>query len=339
MVTIENRLKLEKHFQEQDDKARMYLDKANTELNKAYESGLFESLKQAMKTTITQALSAGSSDEKVAITLVDIQNDFTMNSFALYTPGGENTILSNMALLDAILELYEDEPSIIHRLEFITTQDAHRFDRTMSDKEANIIAKTYSEEKALALVEKEQMELKSFNPTENSYGLHCLIGSIGAKIAKPIEERLHKLALRSFDIHRFGKINFSAPEAGIKLKEDIDIGDPYYQDPAHSIYPDNAQSFLDFFKTNSFQSIYVTGICGDICVQQAAEGLKEHIPHSNVLVVDPCVHYLVVPGIKTYDLTKSAVMLSYQEKGINTLNVLGYRSNPTCQSTLYIHRH
>lgn len=330
-----SQLKLEKHFQEQDDKARIYLDEAITALNKTYDSGLFESLKKAIKAIITQALSIGSSDEKIAITLVDIQNDFTINQFALYAPDGENTILSNMALLDSILELHEDDPAIINRLEIITSQDAHRLDRTTKDKEANIFLKTYSQEKALALVEQEQIELRPFNPAENSYGLHCLIGSRGAGIAKPIEERLHKLTLRSFNIHRFGKINFSAPEAGMRLKEDIDISDHYYRDPEHSIYPDDAQSFLDFFKTNPFKSIYVTGICGDVCVQQAAEGLKENIPLTTVLVIDPCVHYLVVPDIKTYDLTRSTVMHSYQERGINNLNVLGYRSNPTCPSTLY----
>lgn len=335
MLTKERQRQLENYFKEQDDKARRYFDKANEVLNRIYGTGQFEPLKQALKTILADALKSLKKDEKLAITLIDIQNDFTLEQFSLYAPHGETTILHNMALLDAILELHQENPIIIKQLDIITTQDAHRIDRTFDDKEALIFAKTYSIDQMKNLVEHEQMELKPLNPAENSYGLHCMIGSIGAAIARTIEKRLHLLSLRSFNIHRFGKINFSAPEAGMRLLDGIDISNPCYRDPTHSIYPDVTESFLDFFKKQSFKSIYITGICGNVCVQQAAEGIKANLPETSIQVIDACVHYLVVPGINTYDKTRNKVMISYRDKEIVNLEIPEWRSNPSCESELY----
>jgi len=74
--------------------------------------------------------------------------------------------------------------------------------------------------------------------------------------------------------------------------------------------------------------VYITGICGNVCVQQAAEGLAAQ--GEQVSVLDPCVHYLVIPGVNTYDEVKKAVQDSYQEKNIHTLNRYYFPSNPEC---------
>ena len=204
----------------------------------------------------------------------------------------------------------------------------------MDDAEAQMMAKAYTEEKAEIAIATEQQELKSNNPLEKSYGLHCITGTIGAAIAKPIEHRLNQLKSLSFAITRFGKINFSGPEAGMRLQDNIDLSHTHFLEASQVIYHPSNQSYIQFFRDKQFKSIYVTGICGDICVQQAAEGLKEELPHTKMMVVDACTHYLVLPE-KPYDATRTSVTSSYDKKGISVITVPNWRSNPDCASKLY----
>ena len=321
------------HIQKQDALAKG-IEKSTCELELTYKLGRFADLKNRLKVKLLEQLNALNSDEKLAIILVDIQNDFTLPNFALYASGGQNTILSNMALLDAIIDL-SNIANIKEKLEIITSQDAHRLGRTMNDAEARMMAISYTEEKALQAVTTEQRELEPFAPQKQSYGLHCITGTIGAAIAKPIEDRLNQLNALSFTITRFGKINFSGPAAGMRLKDDIDLSHKEFRDTTKVIYHQSNQSYIQFFREKQFKSIYVTGICGDVCVQQAAEGLKEELPQTKMTIIDACTHYLVIPDVKPYDTTREEVTTSYSKKDISIITLDAWRSNPDCDSSLY----
>ena len=317
------------------------------QIEQDYTSDYHQRLKQSLKDMLILKLKGLNSGEKIAITLVDIQNDFVLADFALYAGGGENTVTSNMALLDAVTELAAVDGSLTNKLEIVTSQDAHRQGRTIDSMEARALQAGYlnyandgktdvARLKTQQAIDTEQTELLPMNPSEGQYGLHCMTGTIGAAIAKPIEDRLNKLSAAGFEVTRFGKINFSGPEAGMMLHKGIDLSDQKYQSTDYSIYHYSNTSYLQFYKNKPYKSVLVTGICGDVCVQQAAEGLKKAFVDLDVQVVDACTHYLAIPAIgKHYDATRNAVEASYATKKVNVLAFPFARSNRDSDSVLY----
>ncbi|WP_237761355.1 isochorismatase [Legionella cherrii] len=279
-------------------------------------------LKEELKNIVLKKLSE---TKKLALILVDIQNDFVLHDFALYAPGGEHTLFRNMALLDAVSELIIGYPKLGHHLEIITTQDAHVFQRTLDNIDAQIMLQSYGIVHTQKTLSIEHNELLPFNPHKGQYGLHCLNGTIGAAISQPIEERLKNLK-ENIPIYRFAKINFSAPVAGMKLKEEVELSDPQFLNTGNPIYDECALSFLQFFHNQAYSELMLTGICGNICVQQAAEGLVA--AGEKVCILDPCVHYLIIPGINSYDEVWTAVQHAYAEQGILTIELPHFRSNP-----------
>lgn len=287
-------------------------------------------LKQFLKETLVARLSKLKDGEKIAVTLVDIQNDFVLKGFALYALGGENTVLSNIALLDAISELIVQDPSVAQKIDIVTSQDAHILNRDIASPDSVTMANSsYGKQETVAAIIAEQKELEPFVHGQGTFGLHCLNGTVGAAIAKPIETRLAALSAL-VQIHRFGKINFSGPKAGMLLKAEVDLSDAKYQDQANGIYDPKKLSYLEFFQDANYQDVLVTGICGDVCVQQAAEGLVKHVKH--VSVIDPLVHYLVVPGVHQFDKVRGNTVASYDEKGIEYIESGEFRANPELNS-------
>lgn len=281
-------------------------------------TALRESLKGFLKNRMDNA------PGKLALLLVDVQVDFVYGPFreykqaALYAPGGENTVLSNMALLDALAELIEEDKSAAKRFEIITSQDAHIFKRAANCPDAALMAQevAYGEEDTKRTVTVEATELEDINPKEGKFGLHCLRGTVGADIAGPIKARLAKMSKADEDkkvvVTAFGKINFSGPEAGMLLAEGVDLSDAKFleQGADLNIYDKKAVSYKNYITGQKFGQILTTGICGDVCVQQAVEGLAKL--DQNVAVIDPCVHYLVFPGMD-YKKVKGDVVASYKD--------------------------
>ncbi|MFA6303818.1 MAG: hypothetical protein WC627_11910, partial [Legionella sp.] len=262
---------------------------------------------------------------KLALLLVDIQVDFVYGPFgeyeqaALYAPGGENTVLSNMALLDALAELIAEDKSTAKRFEIITSQDAHVFKRAANCPDAALMAQesAYGAAATKRTVTVEATELEDINPKEGKFGLHCLRGTVGADIAGPIKARLAALSKADDDkkvvVTAFGKINFSGPEAGMLLAEGTDLSDPKFlaQGTDIQIYDNKAVSYKAYITGQNFGQILATGICGDVCVQQAVEGLAKL--DQNLAVLDPCVHYLVFPGMD-YKKVRGDVIASYEDE-------------------------
>ncbi|HHT0594383.1 TPA: cysteine hydrolase family protein [Legionella anisa] len=323
-MNTSNELRLAAHLQIQEQLRQSATHRFN-EINKKYaESGSI--LKEELRKIILKKLCT---THKLAIILIDIQNDFVLHGFALYVPAGENTLIRNMALLDALIELIANYPELCQQIEIVTTQDAHVFGRTQDHIDAQIMTQGYGQIHAHKVLRIEHHELQQLNPEHRQYGLHCLCGTIGAAISQPIEERLNILE-EEISIYRFAKINFSAPEAGMKLKEGIDLSDPRLLKETDTIYEDYALSFLQFFRDKSYNELLITGICGNICVQQAAEGLAE--AGEKVSVLDPCVNYLVIPKMSSYDDVWTTVQKSYAVKGINSIELTDFQSNPGWQS-------
>ncbi|MCE0722137.1 cysteine hydrolase family protein [Legionella resiliens] len=319
-MNTSNELRLAAHLQIQEQLRQSATHRFN-EINKKYtESGsiLIDQLKKIILKKLCRI-------HKLALVLIDIQNDFVLQEFALYVPAGENTLIRNMALLDALIELVAHYPELCQQIEIITTQDAHVFGRTQDHVDAQIMAQGYGQIHTHRILKIERHELQQLNPENGQYGLHCLCGTIGAAISQPIEERLNILE-KEISLYRFAKINFSAPEAGMKLKEGIDLSDPGFLKEMDHIYDKDALPFLQFFRNKSYNELFITGICGNICVQQAAEGLAE--AGEKVSVVDPCVHYLVIPNLSSYDDVWSTVQKSYAVKGINSIELADFQSNP-----------
>ncbi|STY27903.1 Isochorismatase family [Legionella wadsworthii] len=291
-----------------------------TEINQIY-AIYGATLKEELKKTLLNKLDQPS---KLAILLVDLQNDFVLPGFALYVPDGENTLISNMALLDAVTELVISFPELCNRIELITSQDAHVYKRNGMSPDAQTLKESYGEEHIRRILQIEYNELQNLSPENGQYGLHCLCGTIGAAIAQPIGIRLTHLQ-KKIAIYRFAKINFSAPEAGIQLQSNIDLSDSKFLTEINPVYASPALSFLKFFQNKDYKEILITGICGNICVQQAAEGLAK--AGEKVCVVDPCVHYLIIPGMSSYHEIKASVQQSYDAKGIMTLEHHSFPSN------------
>jgi hypothetical protein len=139
---------LESHFASQDllkDQlnARVKSIERDYELHSSENKIVRDLLKKMLLDQMLSVTSSALDDRKIAITLVDIQNDFVLKDFALYAPGGENTITRNMALLDAFNELIIEKPLIISRFEIVTSQDAHILGRNNTDIDAQIMARAY----------------------------------------------------------------------------------------------------------------------------------------------------------------------------------------------------
>ncbi len=293
-------------------------------------------LKRFLKEILLAKMSELNDNQKIAVTLVDIQNDFVLKDFALYAPGGENTVLSNIALLDAISELIAQDSSVRHTIDIVTSQDAHILNRKMPSPDSVMMARSsYGLKETQDAITAEQNELEPFDPQNGKFGLHCMNGTVGAAIATPIETRLAALS-GQVKIHRFGKINFSGPKAGMLLKAGVDLSDAKYQDPVNGIYDIQALSYLEFFKNAHYNDILVTGLCGDVCVRQAAEGLIEHVEH--VTVIDPLIHYLVISGINTFDSVRGDTVASYDKKGIEYIECSQFRANPESKSDVLFAR-
>ncbi|WP_237759338.1 cysteine hydrolase family protein [Legionella parisiensis] len=323
-MNTSNELRLTVHLQIQEHLRQSTTHRFN-EINKIYaESG--SSLKEELQKIILKKLCAS---HKLAFILIDIQNDFVLHDFALYAPAGENTVLSNMALLDALIELIANHPQICQQIEIITTQDAHVFGRTQDHIDVQIMTQGYGDIHTQRMLKIEHHELQQLNPENGQYGLHCLYGTIGAAISQPIEERLKTLE-QSISIYRFAKINFSAPEAGMKLKAGVDLSTPCFLKEMDNIYDEDALSFLQFFRNKAYNELLITGICGNICVQQAAEGLAK--AGKKVSVLDPCVHYLIIPNMSSYDEVWATVQKSYTARGISSIELIDFQSNPEWQS-------
>ncbi|MGL5741881.1 MAG: hypothetical protein ACRCXC_04695 [Legionella sp.] len=114
----------------------------------------------------------------------------------------------------------------------------------------------------------------------------------------------------------------------MKLKTGIDLSDQRYLSWDESIYDEAALSYLQFFQNQAYHELLITGICGNVCVQQAAEGLAN--AGEKVSVLDACVHYLVIPEVSSYDEVRQAVHQSYRSKGIRSIELEHFRSNPEC---------
>jgi len=156
-----------------------------------------------------------------------------------------------------------------------------------------------------------------------------LRGTVGADIAKPIEDRLKVLEAKGINIFRFGKVTFSGPEAGMLLKP----GTLLSHSSEESIYDLAALSYSAFFASRNYSKVLITGICGDVCVQQAAEGLaglfKKIASATVTAVIDACVHYLFPAG-------RTKVEASYSEKGVEVIaNPYICSNNPVVNDSLY----
>ena len=287
-----------------------------------------DALKLAAKERLLEKLKA---DGQIAITLVDIQVGFTIDGAGLTAPGGDNVILSNIALLDAIIEIQKENPDLAKKIEIVTSQDAHVADRNRKSADSKTMIAAYkSEDTVNEVIDGEELELQKLDGVKK-FGFHCLSGTPDVAIAKPIEERLELLEKKGMDVHRFGKINFSGPKAGMLLKKGIKLEDPKFYAENEAIYDDkNPTSYLDFFKGKQYQSIVMTGICGDVCVEEGALGLAEHL--KTVEVHDPFVHYLVIKDYgMTYDGEKgkrTGTEAKFKKAGVKYVPYEGFRSNP-----------
>ncbi len=334
MPTSSSSLRLHRHYTRQDTLANQ-LPVINAGLELAYNRPHFIDLKNELKQQLKIALDHLNEGTQLVINLVDIQNDFVLNGFALYVPGGENTVTSNMALLDAIAELIKMDNAVVKRLAIVTSQDAHKLDRKSTDRDVNVIITQYPDTVSEILAN-EHRELNLFDPAKGHYDLHCMVGTIGAAIATPIARRLSALRQQGIEITSFIKTNFSGPASGLVLPAQVELSDKQYREYNHEIYATQAtpQTYCQFFKEKNYSMVYMTGICGNVCVQQAAEGLSQEAGKA-VVVIDACQHHLVLPGGKTYDQVRKAVEDSYATSGVTVLTSRYARSNPDCESKAY----
>ena len=284
-----------------------------------------DALKLAAKAKLLEKLQG---DGKVAITLVDIQVGFTLAGAGLTAPGGDEVIVSNMHLLDAVIEIQKEHPELAKNLEIVTSQDAHVLNRDRNSVDVKTMITAYNNDANAVneIIDHEQLELEPLDGIK-SFGLHCLENTPDAAIAQPIEERLAVLEQNGMDVVRFAKINFSGPKAGMLLKQGIRL-DKLTPD-AGIFNTDTPLSYLSYFNGAKHKAIVMTGICGDVCVEEGALGLA----HLNTVEVhDPFVHYLVIKEFgMTYEGKRSGTEAKY--KAVNNGKVEyvpyeGFRSNP-----------
>lgn len=331
---------IDEHFQKQDALLTMgvegwNLEKCNQLIEYQYyhiSSRARDALKPDIKTRLLEKISKLQNGKKIAITLVDIQNDFVHEGFALGAPYSENTVVSNIAVLEAIEEIVKANSDYAKKIDIITSQDAHVYNRDINHVDSQIMAKsTYGLEATEKAIATEQQELQPINPAQGSFGFHCIIGTAGAAIAEPIEKRLTNLQDKfKIEVHRFGKINFSGPEAGMKLKSNVRLDDPALRNSNTGIYDENRITYLDHFKNPAYEDVYITGICGDVCVQQAALGLnKLDNLKGKIHLFDGAITYL---GVPSYDQARLKYCKEYQKEGIEYIETAYWRSNPYAAS-------
>jgi len=284
-------------------------------------------LKEKFKANILASVGALAGDTKLVLMLVDLQNDFAMRDSALYVEGGEDVILSNMALLDAVEELHAADPTLAEHLAIMTTQDTHRYGREMAHPEAVSMTAAYGDAEAEAAVAKEQKELAAFNPANEQYGLHCLVGTPGVAIAQPIEDRLALLAKIGITIVRIGKINFSAAVAGLAMVEGVD---PASAEAAamESLFAEPLLTTQACLEDLNAGRVIATGICANVCVEESACGLKECGFAAPVCVLDAATHFLVppIPGV-TLKTVHDTTAGHYAKLDIELVTVDGHGPN------------
>lgn len=278
-----------------------------------------QKLKEQLKELFSQKLEEIPDGKKLAIILVDIQNDFVLSGFSLYVTGGENTVVSNMALVDALQELISERPDFIGRFELVTSQDAHVLARSLDAADSIAMSESLGESETRALLKEELKELQPFDPEHDQFDLHCMRGTIGSAIPEPLEKKLALLG-EQIPIHAFGKINYSGPRSGMRLKDKIDISAPSLLDQEIPIYSNPFLSYAEFFKEQGFHALYMTGICANICVQSAGVDLKSS--GEDVHIIDACIHYLIPPGSSLKELKAHLASL------FNVLYIDGFPSNP-----------
>lgn len=341
-LTVQEKARLDAHYVKQDALAKRLPD-INAAIEKTYHQAHFVTLKDELKAQLCLALGKKNDAKPLIIDLVDIQNDFVLEGFGLYANGGENTVTSNMALLDAIAELNADKenyPTLANDLLIVTSQDAHKLGRDELDNEYKVIKRKYPDT-ADQILAGEKSELEAFDPVNSHFDLHCMVGTIGAAIATPIEARLCNLILDGLTVKRFLKTNFSGPDAGLAHPDQIKVSSKLYRDNANPIYSDkeedDPETYLEYFKRMNPYQVWVTGICGNVCVQQAAEGLKkdDQLKACSIQVVDACQHHLVIHGVTIYDDVREEVEKSYADCGVDVLTQDCARSNPDCNSEVY----
>lgn len=291
---------------------------------------VFNKFQDQLIQQISKRLALLSEKQRLALVLVDIQNDFVLSGGSLYAPGGEGVVLSNMALLDAVSELAKTN-DLQDKIELITTQDTHRFERQNNHLEQMVLHQAYGEEMVKNILAIESRELLSIDPSQAQFGLHCIVGTPGVLIATPIEQRLKRLENLGVTVCRFGKLNFSCPQAGLKLKENLDLRN--LSTHPQGIFCETSQGFLGYCKEHLFAELIFTGICGDICVKECAIDLsnafRSHDKYSPTLhVLDPCVHYLVIPQVTSnYQAVRHQVEALYADSGVKVLTLKDFCSN------------
>lgn len=100
----------------------------------------------------------------------------------MYAAGGEQTTVSNIALLDAVKEIIDEAPERAKKLEIITTQDPHRDNRKPGSPGHNELLAykdNYGSDKFAEIAEEERRELMELNPQKGQYGKHCMVGTDG----------------------------------------------------------------------------------------------------------------------------------------------------------------
>ncbi len=297
---------------------------------------VYAELKSAGKMYLQKLLKDASPTNMVALLLVDIQNDFTRKNYLhdgkniagrLYVPGGESTILTNMALLEALIEMF---PTLSAEQQkgfgIVVTQDAHRPYRTAATAggdELDTLQSTYTDAKKIR--EGEVEELMPSNPVAGRFGRHCLVGTPGADIATPVEQLLAVLSEAGVSVDRFGKINFDASAAGMLLKKGVKMSNSANENIYFRQDSKSGLSFVDYM--SKFARIVATGICGDVCVKQTVEGLASKVDGQSITVLAEPSHYLPIPNAVAD--TKS----SFQGKGIAYKSLTGKEASNAVQWT------
>jgi nicotinamidase-related amidase len=282
----------------------------------------YQNMREKFKAYLNGKISQLNGEQKLVIDLVDIQNDFALASGGLYAPGGESMILSNMALLDALEEIIKENPSLSEKVIIMTSQDAHRYHRKENDPEVKAMGKAFHKDQVEYVKQKEAAELLPFGVSlGDSYGFHCMMGTKGVEIAAPIEARLKELKELGIAIHRFGKINFSGPEAGMLLKEGIELGSPSVLEKNANIYDERCISYNEFLENQGVDNpLVVTGICLNVCVQQAAEGA----PNKEKTVLVTASYPLHTVNGKTLEEATVETISTLNAQGINCDEMEGH---------------
>lgn len=270
-------------------------------------------------------------DQKIGISLVDLQRGFTYANFGLQAPGGENVILTNAAFLDALKNILDKNPEMCKKIELVVTQDAHVSDREKNQNadDAKIIADAFP----LEVTRKSHADNEVAELTK-IYGQHCIIGTPDVGLPQLLEEKLAQL--KAFvPVIRFGKMTFG-PGSALKLNAGVELDDKKFLEGKHAIFDSKGVTYADYMR--KFKHVFLTGICSDVCVQEAAVFLAQNLG-VNVDVLDAFVHQLVLPGAgigkDSYEQVLTSIQAEYDKVNsssvgglINFTKFSDFRSNP-----------